>query len=249
MSQATNAPQGTIVVDENRIDRASQKLLTRLTPSSWTYGSNLRRAAELSQNAQVFYRMEEHLIPAGFVEEKEREHERGSGFHERRQFRLTAKGQQWLSEHEYEVAVPKSRPETQEMAYEAQEAAESARESVQSYRKKLNRLKNKVEESFEKVGNHLQQHDKRLMEVESRSANTKHRTKRLSEDLEEVGDRVESVERKRENLAELSADRFNDQQTEIDELSEQIAELQAEVVEINEEMNRGHIERWRRKLS
>lgn len=249
MSQATNAPQGTIMVDENRIDRASQKLLTRLSTSNWLYGSNLRRAAELSQNTQVFYRMEEHLIPAGFVEEKEREHERGSGFHERRQFRLTAKGHQWLDDHEYEVAVPKSRPETQEMAYEAQETAESAKNSVQSYRKKLHRLKDKVEESFEKVGNHLQQHDKRLMEVESRSANTKHRTKRLSEDLEEVGDRVENVERKRENLAELSADRFNDQQTEIDELSEQIAELQAEVVEINEEMNRGHIERWRRKLS
>lgn len=249
MSQATNAPQGTIVIDENRIDRASQKLLTRLASSDWLYGTNLRQAAELSQNAQVFYRMEEHLIPAGFVEEKEREHERGSGFHERRQFRLTAKGQQWLDEHEYEVAVPKSRPETQEMAYDAKEAAESAKDSVQSYRKKLHRLKEKVEESFEKVGNHLQQHDSRLMEVESRSANTKYRTQQLTEELEEVSDRVQDVERKREDLAELSSDRFDDQQTEIDELGTQIEELQAEVVEINEEMNRGHIERWRRKFS
>lgn len=246
MSQATNAPQGTIMVDENRIDRASQKLLIRLSTSNWLYGSNLRRAAELSQNVQVFYRMEEHLMPAGFVEEKEREHERGSGFHERRQFRLTSKGHLWLDEHEYEVAVPKSRPETQEMAYEAQETAESAKNSVQSYRKKLHRLKETVEETIEE---RLDTHDSRLMKVESRAANTQYRTQQLTEDLEEVSDCVQDVERKRSDLAELSSDRFDDQQTEIDELSEQIEELQAEVVEINEAMNRGHIERWRRKFS
>lgn len=248
MTDNPDAPGGTIVTDGTRIDRASQKILTRLNESKWTYATKLREAAELSQNRQVFYRMEEHLIPAGFVEEAERE-ESETGYQDRRKFRLTTAGSMWLDGHVEDVAVPKSRSETQEMAYEAQEAAESAKSSVQSYRKKLHRLKESTKEALETVSDEVDTHDSRLMDVERRSRSTKREAEQLSDGLAEL-------ESDHDELAELSKDRFENQESEIvglreenAELREELEELQSEVVEMHEEMNRGWVERIRRKLS
>ncbi|MFC6963948.1 hypothetical protein ACFQJ8_20155, partial [Halocatena marina] len=117
----------------------------------------MRDATELSQSSQVLYRLEQHLIPAGFVEEARRERE-----HDFRKFRLTGSGQMWVDEHAEALEYPATRAETQEMAYEAVEQAESAKESVQNYRKKLHRmgkvvddlkgLEEQVEENSTKLG-------------------------------------------------------------------------------------------------
>jgi hypothetical protein len=70
--------------NENRVDRASQLMLTRLRRESWIYAGRLRERADFSENSQVFYRMERYLIPAGLVEEAARTND-----DEPRQFRLT----------------------------------------------------------------------------------------------------------------------------------------------------------------
>jgi chromosome segregation ATPase len=135
-----------IMVDENRIDRVSQVILATLAENDgWVYGSRLRDAADVTENTQVFYRMEEHLLPAGLVEERERE-PRSEGRQQPRQFRLTQAGAEWVDDHTDQIAQPATREEVQELAREGYEAATSAKESVQNYRKKLHRMKEQVEE-------------------------------------------------------------------------------------------------------
>ena len=81
----------TLEKDGNRIDRASQVILRALNGGDeWVRGKTLREAADLSQNGQVFYRMEEHLIPSGLTQEAARTERNGRV--EPRQFRLTEEG-------------------------------------------------------------------------------------------------------------------------------------------------------------
>lgn len=130
---------------EFKIDRPSQIILGALRDSDWSYAGPLRDAADLDQNAQVFYRMEQYLSPAGFVEEQDRA-DQPPGYEEPRQFRLTAQGAEWVENHAAEIATPATRLETQQMARDAHDTAESAHSSVQSYRKKLYRLRQHVED-------------------------------------------------------------------------------------------------------
>ena len=131
--------------DGNRIDPASQKILWRLRnpwhDRDWVRGSYLRRAAELSQNRQVYYRIEKYLEPAGLVEEKARRRE-----DDPRAFRLTEAGEHWVDAHEERLKAPVGRIETQQMAREAMDETEAAKESVRNYRKKLHRVKSTVDD-------------------------------------------------------------------------------------------------------
>lgn len=255
MTDTRNTKDGTFVVDGNRIDRESQKILIRLNESQWTYATSLRENAELSQNGQVFYRMEEHLIPAGLVEEAGREDD-ATAYRGRRQFRLTAAGASWLSDHEETVAVPKSRAETQQMVYEANEAAESARDSVQSYRKDLHRLKKDVEETTDKVDEWMDTKNNHWQDLERRSSRTRTLAEDNAQSIESVEDRVSSIERNRSQSVQNTAARFTDNEDSIEELREEnatlrkeVEELQAVVVEMGEEMNRGRIDKLRRRFS
>ncbi|MDN4015169.1 hypothetical protein QX233_22230, partial [Chryseobacterium gambrini] len=77
----------TLEKDGHRIDRASQVMLRALNgDEEWVRGQTLREAADLSQNGQVFYRMEEHLLPTGLAQEAARRER--NGHVEPRQFRL-----------------------------------------------------------------------------------------------------------------------------------------------------------------
>lgn len=127
--------------DSTRVDKPSQKVLTRLNTNDWVHTGDLQDAAELSQNTQVLYRMEKHLIPAGLVEEADRPNTDYP-----RQFRLTKAGERFIREHSKEIAQPTDLLETQKMASEALNEASSAKQSVQDYRKKLYRLKQRIEE-------------------------------------------------------------------------------------------------------
>lgn len=222
---------------EYRVDRASQKILWALKGAGWTYGRPLRRAAELSQNTQVFYRMEQHLIPSGLVEEAERP-DRDDGLEEPRQFRLTREGQQWVAEHAEELASPVTRAETQEMAREASEAAESARASVQNYRKQVHELKQRVsalEELVERVSSlegTVEYQGGSIDGLRSKKANTS--------DVEELEERLsgrlsefeadhaafeEKVDQGFENAGETFADLSADDET----LRKRIEELEQEM--------------------
>ena len=131
--------------DGHRLDAASQKILWALRnpwhDRDWMRGSQLRNAAELSQNRQVYYRTEKYLEPAGLVEEKDRRRK-----DDPRAFRLTDEGEQWVDAHEEHLKAPVGRIETQQMAREAMDEAESAKESVRNYRKKLHRVKSDTDD-------------------------------------------------------------------------------------------------------
>jgi chromosome segregation ATPase len=252
MSNNRNAKDGTFVVDGNRIDRESQKILIRLNESQWTYATSLRDVAELSQNGQVFYRMEEYLIPAGLVEEKAREDD-ATAYRGRRKFRLTRTGSSWLDEHEEAVAVPKSRAETQQMAYEAKEAAESAKDSVQEYRKKVNRIKNTAEDVEDDVNEWMATKNNHWKDLERRSSHTKSRSKDNEASVKSLKGRVSSIE---SDCKQKMKPRLTDNEKSIEELQAEnaqlrraLGELQRQVDEIIEEMEKGRLDRLREKIA
>jgi chromosome segregation ATPase len=186
----------TLEKDGHRIDRASQVMLRALNAGDeWVRGKTLREAADLSQNGQVFYRMEEHLIPAGLVQEAARRER--NGHVEPRQFRVTEEGAAWVEEHAEALAIPTTREETAAKAGEAYEAAESARSSVQDYRKKLHRVKGRVEEvedAVEEIGEKQENMTVSVMSVSDRSESNKERSKETAAVVAELEERVGEIE-------------------------------------------------------
>ena len=229
-----------------KIDRPSQKMLLALNKRDSLRGSSLRESAELSQNTQVFYRMEEHLIPAGLVQEHDRRHEQ-----DQRRFSLTQHGASWLDAHQEEVELPKSRVETQQMAHEALEEASSAKNSVQSYRQKVSRIDDKVgdteddvDELVEKVG------DVEVTAGQNRgSINGLARRKADESDVENLDEELKS---RIENVREQQQESVNYLGEKIEELREEIADLQQENEELRteiEKMQRGRIEKFRDRFA
>lgn len=220
--------------DGSRIDVASQKILVRLREGGWTYTGELREAAELAQNSQVLYRLEQHLMPAGFVGEAPREKE-----NEYRKFELRAKGRMWMEDREEKLAYPASRKETQEMAYEAVEAAESARESVQNYRKKLHRMRKRVEEleeleeQVEENASDLGYHSGSLQGLRDRKADEK-KVAGVRTDLVDFRDEMEE---KHEAAVDHLGGRLDAQEMTVGELREEIEELREENEELHSELD------------
>lgn len=217
--------------DGGRVDRGSQKILMALNPSDWTNTGALRKVGELSQNSQVLYRVEEHLIPAGLVEEQKRRTEQDT-----RQFRLTRSGELWLDEHHADLIVPATRAETQEMASQAAEEASSAKESVQSYRKKVHRLKNDVNDALDEVEEDFQRHHSRLSNVEGRSHSNKRDVSDVSESVAGVSDRVDALEQHHEESVNRLGSRLSEQSSEIEELRDANEELREEIEELREQV-------------
>lgn len=195
--------------DEQRIDRASQKILRALRGGKWVYGSELRTAADLDENTQVFYRVEQYLEPAGLVVEASRTQEGDA-----RQFRLTDAGAQWVEDHADEILAPATREEVAELAHEGYKAGTSAKESVQNYRKKVNRIKNRLDDVRAEVAEIADQQDsddttltilwERSEDNRDRSKETKNvvadlreqmDTRAASNDVEQLREDVRSIER------------------------------------------------------
>jgi DNA-binding PadR family transcriptional regulator len=186
--------------EDVRIDNESQLMLHALRGGEWVRALKLRRAANLDENRQVFYRMEKHLIPGGLVEEQQREN---SG--EMRMFRLTSRGAEWVEERARELEMPTTHEQIQNYALEGYEAGTSAKESVQTYRKKLHRLKRRVEraeEDVEEVEDDQRESNKdieylreRSQAIRMRSIGNNNRLDSLEEDVEERAtiDRVDGV--------------------------------------------------------
>ena len=195
--------------DEKRIDRGSQLMLTRLRGEGWVYAGRLRERADFSENAQVFYRMERYLMPAGLVEEAARTDD-----DEPRQFRLTDEGSLWLEQNTDAIATPATREEMRELAREGYEAGTSARESVQNYRKKVSRIKNRLEDVEAEVHeiDDKQESNVTTLTIQSeRSKDNRERSKEAkdavadlqdqmdtraaSDDMERLSDDVRAIER------------------------------------------------------
>ena len=175
--------------NEQRIDRASQRMLRRLGGGEWVHSSSLREAGDLDENTQVFYRMEEYLKPSGLVVEAARSEEG-----EARRFRLTEEGEEWVEEHADEIQTPATREEVAELAHEGYKAGTSAKESVQNYRKKVNRLKNRLDETRDEIGEitERQEKDARTLDVLwQRSEDNRDRSKESRELLRELEESVE----------------------------------------------------------
>lgn len=187
-------------LEDVRVDNESQLILHALRGEDWVRGLKLRRAANLDENRQVFYRMEKHLIPGGLVEEQQREN---SG--EMRLFRLTSRGAEWVEERARELEMPTTHEQIQNYALEGYEAGTSAKESVQTYRKKLHRLKRRVEraeDDVEAIEDDEEENDKdieylreRSQAIRMRSIGNNNRLDSLEDDVEERAtiDRVNGV--------------------------------------------------------
>lgn len=214
---------------DNRVDTASQRMLRAFLDSEVRNTSELRYEGDLSQNAQVIHRVESHLIPAGLIEEIEREARRG-GTKDVRRFRLTEGGREWVEEHEELIVEPVTVDEAREMAREAVKEAESAKGSVQSYRKKVYDLRRKLEAAEERIG-----------ELEEQEANQEEvidmmwaRYKRVLPEpqmREAVGEMIE------EELQGVAEEReVREVETEVDETQRDVAAVEADVAELREEL-------------
>lgn len=179
--------------DGYRVGSKSQKILWALrnrgADRDWIRGSALRSVAGLSQNRQVFYRIERYLEPAGLVEEKERRRE-----DDPRAFRLTDEGERWVNAHEETLAATVGRRATLQLAHEAMDEAAAAKESVQEYRKKLHSVKTDVDGLKEQS----QAHADRLEELKSANDKIAVNASRIDKVEENKADEQESRERLRE---------------------------------------------------
>jgi prefoldin subunit 5 len=212
--------------DENRVDRGSQLMLTRLRGQGWVYAGRLRERADFSENAQVFYRMERYLMPAGLVEEAARTDDE-----EPRQFRLTDEGSLWLEQNTDEIATPATREEMRELAREGYEAGTSARESVQNYRKKVSRIKNRLEDveaEVHEISDQQDSDDTTLTILSERSKDNRQRskeTKSVVADLRETMDTrasADDVEQLRDDVSALQ-DALSSTQHQLDGVTRQQA--------------------------
>ena len=128
-------------VNGYKVDAASQRMLRALRGGKWHRATTLRKAADLNDNRQVTYRVEEYLYPSGLVVEQGREKEK-----EGRKFKLTEGGATWVEDHVEELLMPSTHEEVVELAYQGYKEGTEAKDSVQSYRKKLSRTKNRLDE-------------------------------------------------------------------------------------------------------
>jgi archaellum component FlaC len=207
---------------EYKIDEHSQRMLLELSRGEATTGELVAPGGfGEGEYQKVKYRMDEHLIPAGLVEEVPY-----SGRYEHnstpRQFALTRAGREWLREQD-ELGFPATVEAAVEDAGEALEAAESAKSSVQNYRKKLNRinkrtkaLKKRVDE-IETVHKGLfgedwvvDQHSEAIQDIEGE----------LDELSREDDDKIESIEGDLNALKGDIEDRVNPALSELEALSE-----------------------------
>lgn len=187
--------------EEVKIDNQSQLMLWEMRDGEWERALTLRRAANLDENRQVFYRMEKYLVPGGLVEEQDRENT-----DEMRRFRLTKRGMGLVESRDEKLKMPTTHEQIQKYALEGYEAGTSAKESVQNYRKKVNRLKRRVErveEDVEEVeddqreaGKDVEYLRERSQAVRKRSIGNNNRLDSLEDDVEQratIG-KVETVE-------------------------------------------------------
>jgi chromosome segregation ATPase len=145
--------------------------------------------AGFDESRQVFYRMKNHLIPGGLVEEQERENST-----EMRMFRLTSHGAEWVEKRARELEMRTTREQIRNYALEGYEAGMSAKESVQDYWKKLHRLKRRVEraeEDIEEVEDDQRENDKDVSYLRERSQAVRKRSIRNNNWLESLQDDVE----------------------------------------------------------
>lgn len=215
--------------DSVRIDGASQKILVRLNSVDWTYTGSLQDAAELPQNSQVLYRLEEHLVPSGLVEEGKRRTDLDA-----RRFRLTRDGEEWLDAHQEEVARPASRAETQEMAYRAVDEAESAKQSVQAYRKKVHRIDNRLDD-LDAVEDQVDENESELGYQSGHIHGLRDR-KADESDVERVDERLDEAEQERAEDMDHVERRIDAQEDAIRDLREDVQTLQEENEQLRSEL-------------
>jgi hypothetical protein len=182
---------GKLSADGYKIDGPSQRMLRALRGGDWHYSATLRDAAELEDNRQVSYRMEQYLGPAGLVLEAVREEPEK----EARRFKLSDEGEAWVEDHAEELLAPTDREEIAELAQQGYTEGTEAKDSVRGYRKKLSRYKNQVEEVREQL-NHIQNHHdeyfRRVSSVEKESEDSRERSKEAKQGVEELREAVEA---------------------------------------------------------
>ena len=199
---------GELSADGYRIDGPSQRMLRALRGGEWQYSATLRDAADLEDNRQVSYRVEEYLGPAGLVLEAARQEPEK----EARRFKLTDEGEAWVEAHAEELLAPTDREEIAELAQQGYTEGTEAKDSVQGYRKKLSRYKSQVEEVREQL-NHIQNHHdeyfNRVSSVEKESEDSRARSKEAKQGVKElreaVGERatIERVESMGEDVSSV----------------------------------------------
>ena len=229
--------------DGFKIDRASQKMLLALNKRGRRRGSSLRESGELSQNTQVFYRMEEHLIPSGLVEEHDRRHEQ-----DQRRFSLTDEGRTWLDAHSEEVAMPKTRVETQEMAHEALKEASSAKVSVQNYRQKVSRMDDKVDDVEDEWEDWQKDKGDSFDQLFFRTKSLREDSDDNTRSIEEVESDVSHLGAQREEFVKNVGSRLGEQEETIAELREENTELRRELGKLQKDVD-GIIEEMDRSVS
>ena len=181
---------GELSADGYRIDGPSQRMLRALRGGEWQYSATLRDAADLEDNRQVSYRVEEYLGPAGLVLEAARQEPEK----EARRFKLTDEGEAWVEAHAEELLAPTDREEIAELAQQGYTEGTEAKDSVRGYRKKLSRYKSQVEEVREQL-NHIQNHHdeyfNRVSSVEKESEDSRARSKEAKQGVKELREAVE----------------------------------------------------------
>jgi len=87
------------------LDRISKHILTKMDQLDEATASELRDALGLEQNQSVHYRMDQKLIPNGYVYENPERREQPGSRKAARVYEIEPKGRDWVGDHGHEVTL------------------------------------------------------------------------------------------------------------------------------------------------
>lgn len=87
------------------LDRISKHILTKMAQMEEATASELRDALGLEQNQSVHYRMDQKLIPNGYVYENPQRREQPGSRKPARVYEIEPKGKEWVEDHGHEVTL------------------------------------------------------------------------------------------------------------------------------------------------
>lgn len=134
------------MVQERSLDRESELILLALKDGAETT-SDIEDATGIAQRGKLHYRAENALSDL-----VSRETEDATGAVQRTTWSLTEAGEDYVEEHQQDLAMPQTIDEVRDILMEAADDASTAKESVQNYRRKVHRLKERQDTIKDALG-------------------------------------------------------------------------------------------------
>lgn len=208
------------------LDRISKHILSKMEQMEEATASELRDALGLEQNQSVHYRMDEKLIPNGYVYEQPHRREQPGSRKSARVYEIEDKGREWVEDHGHEITladIDEAEQEIQRLTAEFRGISEDV-QKLKKWRQaqsgQSGGLKSRVSNLSEDV-----EELKALMDKHERRDYSK-----IWDQLHSLGDRTDSLEQSIPDEPLVT-------ETEIEQVSQDIQSLERRIDSIESNLS------------